>query len=593
MSTDEPFTPPRKKYGILWLLGGILVLVALLFVIQLFGPNPPIHVSPQTTYITEPLGPDGLPDYEQYVLDLYRDGVTPENNAAVLLWQALFPADVDPKHFAAVATELGLEQIPSQADALVPLHGEENRRAIYAWASEQAKEPGANSADAEDAAADSAIRDGTYMGYGEYGGMDYANRLIDTAMRAPWTSQQFPPLVEWVVENQQPLDLIIEASQRPRYFAPSPTLTNNKPDLLIGMLLPQVQASREAGRALSTRAMWHLGEGRADAAWQDLFALHRLSHLIAQGHTLVEQLVGIAMSGMACEGTITLLHYEGQLSADLAKQIERDLASLPQFAGVAASLDETERASALDAFIGVGTGGGGDLFSAISGVRDNDFGNNVFNAISVDWNLVLLETNRWYDRLAAAAKLPDRRQRAVEFLKIDTEMQQLVADSRVPGRWAAGLVSRQQRSRLVSSIMLGLFLPAVNAATEAEDRANVTLELTQLAAALGIYRAEHGNYPEALNDLVPSVLAELPVDVYNARPFVYKRDGEGYLLYSTGANGTDDSGSNERLQIVEGRPIDTLGVAPEDVQYKVINTDDISIRVPRPPIKPPQFIPPP
>jgi hypothetical protein len=65
------------------------------------------------------------------------------------------------------------------------------------------------------------------------------------------------------------------------------------------------------------------------------------------------------------------------------------------------------------------------------------------------------------------------------------------------------------------------------------------------------------------------------------------------LLYSTGANGTDDSGSNERLQVVEGRPIDTLGVAPEDVQYKVINTDDISIRVPRPPIKPPQFIPPP
>ena len=119
----------------------------------------------------------------------------------------------------------------------------------------------------------------------------------------------------------------------------------------------------------------------------------------------------------------------------------------------------------------VGTGGGDDMFSAISGVQDNDFGNNVFNVVSVDWNLVLRETNRWYDRLAAAANLPDHADRMAALQQIEADMQQLVAEVRTPTTWLAGVISRQQRSMLVSSIMLGLFLPAVNAAVAAEDRA--------------------------------------------------------------------------------------------------------------------------
>ena len=44
----------------------------------------------------------------------------------------------------------------------------------------------------------------------------------------PWMSEQIPPLAEWVAANQKPLDLIVEATKRPRYFSPSPTLINNK-----------------------------------------------------------------------------------------------------------------------------------------------------------------------------------------------------------------------------------------------------------------------------------------------------------------------------------------------------------------------------
>ncbi|MCI0492137.1 MAG: hypothetical protein L0Z07_04280, partial [Planctomycetes bacterium] len=152
-------------------------------------------------------------------------------------------------------------------------------------------------------------------------------------------------------------------------------------------------------------------------------------------------------------------------------------------------------------------------------------------------------------------------------------------------QWLVGVVSRRHRSKLVSAKMLAMCLPPVSAATDVEDRANCTIELTRLAAALAVYRAEHGAYPEKLDELAPGVLGELPVDLYNAKPFVYKRTDDGYLLYSAGENGTDDGGSHEQWEILEGRSLNDLDDAEaEKLRPKIpAGTDDISIRVPRPP----------
>jgi hypothetical protein len=349
------------------------------------------------------------------------------------------------------------------------------------------------------------------------------------------------------------------------------------------MLLVHVHSTRGAGRALSVRAMWHAGEGRIDEAWQDLLAVHRLSRLTTQGNTLVEQLVAIALSEIACEGTATLLG-DKRMTLEQSRNVQRDLAALPNFAVMARSLDTLERLMAINAFIRVGNGGGGQMFSAISGGAQDDFGTNAFNVISVDWNIVLRETNRWYDRLAAAAQLPDYQARQTALKQIEADMQQLVMETRAPSQLIASVMSRQQRSKVVSGIMLGLFLPAVTAATDAEERANITVELTRLAAALAVYRAEHDAYPESLDGLVPTTVAQLPVDLYSSKPFIYKRDGEGYLLYSAGANGVDDGGSNERFGVLKGISLDELGEAELNNQQSKIpaGADDFSLRVPRP-----------
>lgn len=45
-------------------------------------PAPPLELAPSTTWITEPLAADGLPDYFQAVMDLGPRGIPPEMNAA-------------------------------------------------------------------------------------------------------------------------------------------------------------------------------------------------------------------------------------------------------------------------------------------------------------------------------------------------------------------------------------------------------------------------------------------------------------------------------------------------------------------------------
>ncbi|HJQ79782.1 MAG TPA: hypothetical protein VJ828_07495, partial [Lacipirellulaceae bacterium] len=74
MTCDTSNTPARKKRSLLRWITALFLSLLLLFLFQLLGPDPPLSVSRQTTFITEPLRPNGLPDYERYVLELNHKG---------------------------------------------------------------------------------------------------------------------------------------------------------------------------------------------------------------------------------------------------------------------------------------------------------------------------------------------------------------------------------------------------------------------------------------------------------------------------------------------------------------------------------------
>jgi len=359
-------------------------------------------------------------------------------------------------------------------------------------------------------------------------------------------------------------------------------------DGLIGMSLEGIQQSRDVARVLSTRAMWHLGEGRHADAWRDLLAVHRWARLVGQGQMIIEQLVAIAIDGIAAEGTNALLA-DARLPAQLARQIQQDLAALHPPARMADSFDGVERLYFLDTVVRGHREGAGSFLGSIS-MDDPDPSTHPLNYVSINWNVVLVKGNAIYDRQAAACRLADHAARRKALAQIENELQQMERQFGAPSNWIGGAMSRDKRSDLLAAAVINLLASATNACANAEDRANATLDHLRLAAALAVYRTQHGQYPESLEALVPDVLPQLPVDFFNGKPFLYQRDGTGFLLYTAGANGIDDDGSNELMSIFSGH---SLWDFDESERTKLEGripdgADDISIRVPRPPFELPK-----
>ena len=272
--------------------------------------------------------------------------------------------------------------------------------------------------------------------------------IIDAAGAHPWTSKQLPPIAEWVAANQKPLDLIVEASRRPRYYSPSPTFLDDQQDMLITMLLPGAQAVRGGVRGLTIRAMQNIGENRLDAAWQDIMAMYRLSSLITQGPTIVEQLVGWQSE----ESPSTLQHRSlnsDQLTKELATQIQQDLAKIPLYANIADSVDGMERISGLDAVLYTRVHG----FDALSDTGISGKKSSPMAYAAINWNVVMKQMNGTYDQLVAAMRLPQYEDRKNAFADFESELTENSESDQAADSTHCCAISRNSRSELVSSII--------------------------------------------------------------------------------------------------------------------------------------------
>ena len=70
-----------------------------------------LTVSRETTVLLGPLNPDGTVNYVAAMNQMYGEGVTPENNAAVLLIQAAGPDCLRPATRQRILEELGIESL--------------------------------------------------------------------------------------------------------------------------------------------------------------------------------------------------------------------------------------------------------------------------------------------------------------------------------------------------------------------------------------------------------------------------------------------------------------------------------------------------
>lgn len=75
--------------------------------------------------------------------------------------------------------------------------------------------------------------------------------------------------------------------------------------------------------------------------------------------------------------------------------------------------------------------------------------------------------------------------------------------------------------------------------------AHARIILARFALACELFRSARGQYPERLEELAPEFLPEIPPDPFTGKPFVYKRKGKGFIVYSVGENLKDDGGAKD------------------------------------------------
>ncbi len=77
---------------------------------------------------------------------------------------------------------------------------------------------------------------------------------------------------------------------------------------------------------------------------------------------------------------------------------------------------------------------------------------------------------------------------------------------------------------------------------DAFKRQQVDEQLLLADLAIRLYQHNHGSWPSSLEELVPDYLPQLPTDLHSQGPLVYRRNSEGFLLYSVGPDHRDNGG---------------------------------------------------
>ena len=87
-----------------------------------------------------------------------------------------------------------------------------------------------------------------------------------------------------------------------------------------------------------------------------------------------------------------------------------------------------------------------------------------------------------------------------------------------------------------------VLVPDLTDPLRAHEAAQMSTRMLTVALALHAYKGEHRDYPSTLDALSPKYVREIPVDLFVNRPLMYRKDGEGYLLYSVGWDMVDNGG---------------------------------------------------
>jgi hypothetical protein len=363
---------------------------------------------------------------------------------------------------------------------------------------------------------------------------------------------------------------------------------------LIEALLPVIQEMRRVARFLAVDAKVAAASGDGATALADLAALVSLGEQMFQPNAfLVDQLVGIAIFGMATETAGTILRD----SPDLFSEAQlRDLAhcfaafcggSVPiDFGGEALFADDLLQRAFTDDGHGDGriTPEGVKLLSELVGANDVT---------------AVLRSIKGEGAPALAAKILGPGVAAmVGDRKENHDVYHTILDEMIAAHQGPSWLWQKEDSDVLEAYNIGppdssvrrmrywlpyLFLPAIDAVFSAAERTIQVRDGAEVAIALTLWKQRHGQWPDRLEQLVPDLLPAVPPDRADGKPLRYVvRDGQA-SVYSIGRDRNDDGGRS--TVDADSAVVSSFGPVSAEEQKGSDGSDDDGDWILWPPVK--------
>lgn len=478
-----------------------------------------VTISRETTFFTEPLTNDGFVDYVAALNGRFGRGVKPEENAAVVLWRITRDGasdDATRDYRQNLLEHWGIEPPTEPVVPVVPLYDPVSK---------------------------------------DFSTVDRLYQQEQAASDGPWATEELPAIAAWLEANEQVLQIACEAARRPHYFNPVLSADFVGNDSRGGPATDPVKNARLVSRLLRMRAMLRIHQERYGEAWSDLMVTAQLGRLLAQGATLTEWLVGIGIESSANAGMRAYLQH-APIDTKTVQRCRRDLAELPRRQTAIEVIDVYDRVSllALAQHVAERTQGF-DYFEEMFAMRQaREPVSPVVKAVVYnklwrpDWDVALRRVNRCYDRFAELLKIKSysERKRAVEAYC--NEVARLPQTLEENLNWLAGICNKQTHGVALGEQHAAILIDVMSmplAIKDSEDRLKQYAELMDVGFALAAWRADHGDYPDMLEDLVPRYIKQVPGDRFSGGKLIYRRRHGGYVLNSVGSNGQDDSNPDQ------------------------------------------------
>jgi hypothetical protein len=415
MPTIRPETSPtgkrsrRRRVALLSLVCVIVLVGIAAYAFRTFtSTSTPVTLSRETTYIMGPLREDGSVDYLAATNERYGEGVTPDNNASVLIWQALGPRPCESAIRETYFEKLGMPIPRERGDYFASLE-EFAKKVEPSGAAESVQQPDweelvaqfhATGGDTPLSPNEARILKDALKGKSKSAALVELESALEQAVARPWTSDEFRSLAEWLHVNEESLDLVTRASRRPHLFDPL-VAPPKEAYRYIGIQRTVALESRSLADALLARAMLRISTGQSGVAWQDLMAAHRLSRLVTQGPTLIDFVGGLDINRRVCTAERALFQH-ARVGRDELSLMRKDLEGLSPIEDIADKIDWSERLACLDSMAALAREMAVSNAAAGSRFPFHDF--SPFRGVGIDWNQVSMEVNAWLDRSVAACR---------------------------------------------------------------------------------------------------------------------------------------------------------------------------------------------